>query len=245
MPRAVRESATAKGMTPPAAIRPTGDEICRAPLVMAWAAPSSTALAAVSRQAQSAMLAIADEGQNFRNRRIFDRQGLHRVQPFGKHSGSIKQLLIKRSHHREAPAGEVATFHADDVEAFEAGVLAVDEAERNHVAANTADTADHYLRPDPGELMHRGQAADENKIADFAVASQSGRRREDHVIADLAIMTDVAAIHEITAIPDASNAAAAHGAGVHGHLLPDGAALADLKPGEFAAISQRLRRRAQ
>ena len=40
MPRAVRESATANGMTPPPAIKPTGDEISEAAAVMAPAAPS-------------------------------------------------------------------------------------------------------------------------------------------------------------------------------------------------------------
>src|SRR3982074_3904099 len=55
----------------------------------------------------------------------------------------------------------------------------------------------------------------------------------------------MAAVHEITAIADTGNATAGHRSGVHGHLLPEGAALADLKPGEFAAIAQGLRRRAQ
>jgi hypothetical protein len=34
MPRAVRESATANGMTPPAAIKPIGDEISKTSFVM-------------------------------------------------------------------------------------------------------------------------------------------------------------------------------------------------------------------
>src|SRR6267142_1849657 len=55
----------------------------------------------------------------------------------------------------------------------------------------------------------------------------------------------MAAVHEITAIADTGNATAGRRSGVHGHLLPEGAALADLQPGEFAAITQGLRRRAQ
>jgi hypothetical protein len=35
MPRAISESATANGITPPAAISPIGDEISKAPDVMA------------------------------------------------------------------------------------------------------------------------------------------------------------------------------------------------------------------
>jgi len=43
--------------------------------------------------------------------------------------------------------------------------------------------------------------------------------------------------------PDAGNAAAANRTGIHRHRLADGAALADLQPGRFTAIAERLRRR--
>src|SRR5260370_13641956 len=93
--------------------------------------------------------------------------------------------------------------------------------------------------------MHCGQPPYENKIADLAVATERGRGRKDDVMADLAVMTDMAAVHEISAIADPGNTASTDGAGVHGHLFPDGATPADLKPGELAAIAQRLRRRAE
>src|SRR3954463_13272432 len=112
----------------------------------------------------------------------------------------MKQLLIERAHYGKPLPRKLAALHADDVEAFEHGILAVHQAERNDVAAHAADAADHHLRSDPRELMHRGKAADENKIADLAVAAQGRRRRENHVIADLAVVADMAAIHEISAI---------------------------------------------
>ena len=56
MPRAASESATANGITPPPAIRPTGDEMSKASLVMASATPSSMPVAVVGRKAQRAML---------------------------------------------------------------------------------------------------------------------------------------------------------------------------------------------
>lgn len=58
-------------------------------------------------------------------------------------------------------------------------------------------------------------------------------------------MTDVAAVHEVTAIADPGDAAAGDGPGVHGHRFSDGAHLADSKLGELAAMAQGLRRRAQ
>src|SRR5439155_25452656 len=123
-------------------------------------------------------------------------------------------------------------LHADDVGDLETRILTVDEAERDHVAADAADAADHHLRPDPGELMHRGQPAYEDKIADLAVTTECGRSRKDHIIADLAVMTDMAAVHEKSAIAHPGNTASTDGAGVQGNLFTDGAALADRKPAE-------------
>src|SRR5438477_7230908 len=62
---------------------------------------------------------------------------------------------------------------------------------------------------------------------------------------DLAIVPDMAAIHEIAAVTDPRDAAARDRAGIHGHGFADGAARTDLKLREFAAIAQRLRWRTQ
>src|SRR2546422_857386 len=77
------------------------------------------------------------------------------------------------------------------------------------------NTAAHHRRSDRGELVHRRQPADEDEIADLAMAAERRRRREDHVIADLAVVPDMAAIHEVAAGADPGDAAAGHGAGVH------------------------------
>ena len=196
----------------------------------------------VGRQTQRAVLALADEGEDLRNRRVLGRAAAPRSGA-RKDAGSVKQLLIERRTVASRSRVNLRRFMPMMLRPSNAGILAVDEAERNHVAAHAADAADHHLRPDPRELMHRRQPADEDEIADLAMAAERRRGRKDHVVADLAVVTDMAAVHEISAIADPGNAAAGDGAGVHGHLFPDGAALADLKPGQFAAIAQGLRRR--
>src|SRR5262249_40421396 len=95
MPRAASDSATANGIAPPPAISPTGDEISKAADVMAPVAPWSMFVRLIDRKAQRAMLAVADKAQDFGDRRIRSRQRLHRVEPFGKHTRSMKQLLIE------------------------------------------------------------------------------------------------------------------------------------------------------
>ncbi len=57
---------------------------------------------------------------------------------------------------------------------------------------------------DPGELVHRRQAADIDEVADLAVAAERRRGREDHVVADHAVMADMAVVHEEAAIADAA-----------------------------------------
>src|SRR5476651_2305284 len=77
------------------------------------------------------------------------------------------------------------------------------------------------------------------------MAAQRRGCREHHVVADAAVVTDMAAIHEVSALAHPGNAAAGDCAGVHGRLLSDGAALANLEAGKFTAIAQGLRRRSQ
>src|SRR6185437_16252874 len=108
-------------MAPPPATRPIGEEMSKALSVMALAAPPSGSVAVVSGHTKRPMLGFADKAQNLRDRRIFVCQGLHRSEPFREDARSMKQLLIERAHHSEPLAGELASFHADDIEAFETG----------------------------------------------------------------------------------------------------------------------------
>ena len=104
MPRGLSESATANGMAPPPAMTPTGEAISEAAEVMAAATPSSMLVATAGRKAQRAMLAIADEAEDFRNRGILCGERLHRVQPLGEDAGAVKQLLVeRRARWRAAP----------------------------------------------------------------------------------------------------------------------------------------------
>src|SRR5262245_43585503 len=142
---------------------------------MSWpaAVPGSVrSAAAVGRQAQRTVFCFGDEGEDFRDRRILRCHRLHRLEAFGEDAWAVKQLLIESAHGGEALLGELAALHADDVEALERGILAVDHTERDDVAAHAADAADHHLRPDPGELVHRRQPADIDEITDLAVAAE-------------------------------------------------------------------------
>src|SRR5262245_13404447 len=99
-------------MAPPPAMTPTGDEIPEAAAVMVAATPSS--LAVDRRQTKRAMLALADEVEDLRNRGILGCPWLHRLNPFGEQAGTVEQLLIERADGRQALLGEFPSLHADD-----------------------------------------------------------------------------------------------------------------------------------
>src|ERR1700730_9616563 len=169
------------------------------------------------------MLAVADEGEDFRDRGIRARQRLHLTQPFGENARSVKQRLIERPYHGKPLAREIAAFHANDIEAFEASILTIGESERNHITTNATDAPNHRLRSNPDELVHRRQPADVNEVADFTMAAQCRGRREDSVVSDNAIVTDVAVVHEISTSSDPRDAAALLGSDVHRHAFANGA----------------------
>src|SRR3954470_12714190 len=225
MPRAASESATANGIAPPPATTPTGDEISEAADVMPGAIASSLRDGGKTERA----LALADEVEDFADRRIVTGERPRRLQAFGKGSGAMEEFLVERAHGHKPLLGELAPLHADQVEAFEHRILAVDQPIRDDVVAHAADTANHHIGADAGELMHCGQAADIDGVTDLAMAAERRRGCEDHVVADHAVMPDMTVVHEIAVVADARQAPALDGADIHGRTFADGAARADLK----------------
>src|SRR6185295_13480058 len=161
MPRAASESATANGMAPPPATTPTGDEISEAADVMPAAIPKSLL---DGGKTDRAMLALADEVEDLGNRGVFARERLGRREPLGERAGAVEEFLVERLHGRAPLLGELPPLHPDEIEAFQRRILAVGEAERNDVVAHAREAADHHLRADARELMHRRQAADIDEI---------------------------------------------------------------------------------
>jgi len=103
-----QRSATANGITPPAAINPMGDEICRTSFVMVCP-DDSRPFAVFHRLTQLAIFSSIDEGQDFRNRWIGSRQILASLRRSAKTPGH-ETAFDKQSYHREALAGELAAF---------------------------------------------------------------------------------------------------------------------------------------
>ena len=57
----------------------------------------------------------------------------------------------------------------------------------------------------------------------------------------MAVVPDMAAVHEVAAVADPRDARRPHRAGIHGDAFADRAAGADHEPGQLALVAQRLR----
>src|SRR5260370_16806891 len=98
----------------------------------------SRPFASFRRQTQLAVFSGIDESQDFRNRGICTRQMPHLVQTLGKDAEAVKQLLIKRSYHRETLTRKLPAFHADVVEATQTSITPAPKPTLNHVTAPPA-----------------------------------------------------------------------------------------------------------
>src|ERR1700675_2997909 len=94
---------------------------------LSWVAPgvaSSTLFTGLPWLAQLAVFSGIDEAKDFRDRGIRIGEAPHFGEALGENARAVKQPLIERPDRREPLARELATLHADDVEAGERGELA-------------------------------------------------------------------------------------------------------------------------
>ena len=171
--------------------------------------------------------------------------GCTALETLGENAGAVKQLLIERAHRGEALRVNLRRFMPMMLRPSSAAYWPLTRP-NGIMSPRTPQTPPTITcGPIAGELVHRRQPADVDEVADLAVTAQRCRRREDHVIADRAVMPDMAVVHEIAAVADARQPAALDRADIHRHAFADGAAVADLEPRRLAAIAQILRRTAE
>ena len=84
--------------------------------------------------------------------------------------------------------------------------------------------------------MHRREPADDRVIADLDMAGERAVVGKDHVVADHAVVRDVAVGEEVSAAADARDRAR-RGAAMHGDEFAEGIVVADL---EIASARPRI-----
>src|SRR5476651_1420198 len=111
---------------------------------------------------------------------------------------------------------------------------------RRYILGDARTAADHNMRTDGAELMHRGQPADNGEIVNRDVPAKRGVIGKNAAIADHAVMGDVSIHHQQIIIADTGDFSALSGAAVNGHTLANTVAMADFNPGRFTSILQVL-----
>src|SRR6185312_4662405 len=99
-------------------------------------------------------------------------------------------------------ARDLAAAQTDQVETAQANMQANRDAVRNDIGADAGKPADESIAADAAELLRRGEATHDHAVADFEMPADNDPIREDNVVADDAIVTDMRSRHEEVVVAD-------------------------------------------
>ena len=194
---------------------------------------------------QGPLTAGAHERDDVLHQRIVGKLARDPINSVGKDTIAKEQRLVRLAQPMQCGARDVATPQANDIDPSKRRDLALRKTERNDVAGDAANASHHNAFADLHELMDRRVAPDEGAAADADVTAEHGVVRKGDVVANVAIMRDVGTDHEEATFADPCNPAADFGADIHGNAFAYLAACSDNELGRFAAIVDRLWRRAE
>ena len=194
---------------------------------------------------QGPLTAGAHERDDVLHQRIVGKLARDPINSVSKDTIAKEQRLVRLAQPMQRGARDVATPQANDIESSKRRDLALGKTERNDVAGDAANASHHNAFADLHELMDRRVAPDEGAAADADVTAEHCVVRKGDVIANVAIMRDMGTDHKDATFTDPCNPAAGFGADIHGNAFAYLAACADNELGRFAAIVDRLWRRAE
>src|SRR5690606_20425004 len=87
-------------------------------------------------------------------------------------AGMIEQRTIAVAQQMNFRAWQAGAFQADDVEAAQFGAVAHGDGEGNDISNHGRTAANERIVADAHELMHGGQTADVDVVADLAMATE-------------------------------------------------------------------------
>ena len=110
-----------------------------------------------------------------------------------------------------------------------------------HVLRDHRAAGDESQPADAGELVHAGEAAEDDPVLDHHMSAERGAVGEHAVVAELDVVGDVAVRHHQAAVPDAGHTAAPRRAEVHGDEFAELVAVPDHHLGGLAGVLEVLR----
>ena len=115
---------------------------------------------AFPRLHQRPLAAGADERNDLLHQRFVGEFNGDGVEALGKHARTEEKSAVGVAQPVQLSARRAAPAQPDDVEPTRMAIWPLREAERNDVARNAAQAADHGALADADELMDRGMAAE-------------------------------------------------------------------------------------
>ena len=109
--------------------------------------------------------------------------------------------------------------------------IALDEHVGRHVVPHGAHAGHETVAADGGEMVHGHGAGKRGMVVDVDVSAQQRAVGDDDVVAQLAIVGDVAAGHEEVVVAHAGDAVFFFRGAVDGDALADDVVVADDHPG--------------
>ena len=125
------------------------------------------------------------------------------------------------------------------------GGLALAHDERRQVGKQQRTHGGHAVRADAHKLVHDGEAAEDDPVADLHMAGQLRVVGENRVVADLAVVRQVHVGHDPVVVAHPGHAGVAGRADVEGAELADRVAVADDQFAGLARVLLVLRDRAE
>src|ERR1700680_1827870 len=241
-PDARTASASASGKAPPPHTIATGPASAARVFGGRFFANSVVlAPAAGMRRDQRPPLAFTHEGHDPHHVLIAGELLCDLVQPCNELPRLREQHVIGASQAADRVVGEPATAQTNYVEAGKVCSVAFGGRKWDHVAPNARQAAHNSMRTDTHALVRGGATAHEYVVFDDRMTADHDRIREDHVVADPAVVGHVRVGHEHAAVADPRFHTAAGGAAVHGDALADDTVGADHEHARLALVVHRLR----
>src|SRR6266699_753895 len=138
----------------------------------------------------------------------------------------------------DAVFGETAALEAGGVESVGMGVAGGNGfGKGKHIAGDGGAASNEGVGTDANKMVHRTKRTHRGPFFDDDVASQSCGIRQNHVVADYAVMGNVGVGHDERVAADAGQASAFYRAAIDGHKFADSVVVADLKARRFVFVA--------
>ena len=128
-----------------------------------------------------------------------------------------------------------------DIDATRPGRCAFAEHERRHIVQHAAQSADKAVAADRRKVVHGHRAAQRGVVVDVHMPAQQRAVGHDDVVAQLAVVGDVAAGHQEILVAEPRDAVFFFAAAIDRHAFANDVAVADHDLGVAAGVADVLR----